>query len=327
MRKLLLSAICLSTVVALSAQEKEKSGFKVTGKPIVTVFANYSAGIGKVNDVSGFNLERAYLGYDAKVAKNLSAKVVFDIGTSKVKDSDLERLAYIKNAQITWNVNNFTLDFGLIGLQQFNFQEKFWGYRYIAKSFQDQYKFGSSADMGMIGTYKFTKWLSADLSLTNGEGYKKLNIDNRNRYGIGATVEPLKGLALRAYYDTYSRSEGDGLKNQQTLAAFAGYKHDFFSVGAEYNMQLNTKFKDGKDQDGFSVYATGSIHKKFALFARYDSIASSDDWNAKNDGSNLIAGLQYTPIKYLKISPNFQSWKGKDAKANSYIFVSIEFKL
>lgn len=327
MRKLLLSTTCLLAAVTLSAQEKEKSDFKVTGKPIVTVFANYSAGLGKVNNVSGFNLERAYLGYDTKVAKNLSAKVVFDIGTSKVKDSDLERLAYIKNAQITWKIDNFTLDFGLIGLQQFNFQEKFWGYRYIAKSFQDQYKFGSSADMGMIGTYKFTKWLSADVSLTNGEGYKKLNIDNNNRYGIGATIEPLKGVAIRAYYDSYSHSDGEGLKNQQTLAAFAGYKHDYFSVGAEYNMQMNTKFKDGKDQNGFSIYATGNINKKFALFARYDSLTSSDDWNAKSDGNNIIAGLQYTPIKYLKISPNVQSWKGKDAKSNSYIFLNIEFKL
>lgn len=326
MKKLFLSAICLLSLGIASAQEKtEKSEFKVTGKPIVTVFANYQAGIGESNGVSGFNLERAYIGYDAKVSKSLSAKVVFDIGTSKVAGSDLERIAYIKNAQMTWKTNNFTLDFGLIGLQQFNYQEKFWGYRYIAKSFQDQYKFGSSADLGFIATYKFTKWLSADFSLTNGEGYKKLNVDNRNRYGIGATVEPIKGLSARLYYDIYSGA--DGLENQETAAAFVGYKHKAFSVGAEYNAQFNTKFKDGKDQTGYSVYATANLAKKFTVFGRYDSIGSSNDWNIKNDGDNIIAGVQYTPIKYLKLSPNVQSWGVKDGKSQTFVFLSLEFKL
>lgn len=313
MKKLLISAISLLTVLSASAQEKnEKSDFKVTGKPIVTVFANYSAGIGNENSKSGFNLERAYLGYDAKVAKNLSAKVVFDIGTSKVAGSDLERLAYVKNAQITWKLDNFTLDFGLIGLQQFNYQEKFWGYRYIYKSFQDEYKFGSSADMGITGTYKFAKWISADLSITNGEGYKKLNVDNRNRYGLGVTVEPLKGFSVRAYYDIYSHSKGAEMKDQETLALFAGYKHKFFSVGAEYNNQFNTKFKKDNDQEGYSIYATGNVCKKFAIFARYDYL----------DKASYIGGLQYEPIKYLRISPNYQSLNGKD-----FVYLSIEFKL
>ncbi|MEG0500109.1 MAG: hypothetical protein RR550_03190 [Rikenellaceae bacterium] len=317
MRKLLISAICLVSVATASAQEKnEKSNFKVTGKPVVTVFANYSAGVGSENKKSGFNLERAYLGYDAKVAKNLSAKVVFDIGTSKLSGSDLERLAYVKNAQITWKLENFTLDFGLVGLKEFDCQEKFWGYRYIFKSFQDENKFGSSADMGIVGTYKFTKWLSADLSITNGEGYKKLNIDNRNRYGVGVTAEPIKGLTVRGYFDNYSHSNGADLKDQQTLALFAGYKHDFFSVGAEYNKQYNQKFKKESNMEGYSAYATGKIAKKFSIFARYDYLDKT------GDKSTIIGGIQYEPIKYLRISPNYQSIQKKD-----YIFVSVEFKL
>lgn len=317
MRKLFISAICLLTVATATAQEKkEKSEFKLSGKPIVTVFANYNAGIGTQNKKSGFNLERAYLGYDAKVAKNLSAKVVFDIGTSKVAGSDLERLAYVKNAQITWKLNDFTLDFGLVGLNEFSFQEKFWGYRYIYKSFQDENKFGSSADMGIVGTYKFTKWLSTDLSITNGEGYKKLNIDNRNRYGLGVTATPVKGLSLRAYFDNYSHSEGVDKKDQQTMALFAGYQYECFSVGAEYNKQFNQKFVKDANVDGYSIYASGNIAKNFTLFARYDYIDKS------GDKSTIIGGIQYEPLKYLRISPNYQSIQKKD-----FIFVSVEFKL
>lgn len=325
MKKLLISALGLFTVLAAAAQEKKE--FKITGKPVVTIFANYNAGIGASNGKSGFELERAYIGYDAKVTSNLSAKVVLDLGTSKLAGSDLERIAYVKNAQITWKVNKFSLDFGLIGLQQFSFQEKAWGYRYLAKSFQDQYKFGSSADMGITAKYDFTKWLSADATITNGEGYKKLNVDNRNRYAIGATVTPLKGLSLRAYYDVYTRTHGAKLKDQQTIAAFVGYKHDYFNVGAEYNTQMNTKFKEDKNQSGFSVYATGNLSKKLSLFARYDDLSSTDDWNIKGDGNNIIAGIQYAPIKFLKISPNVQAWNAKEGKSSTYVFLSLEFKL
>ena len=61
--------------------------------------------------------------------------------------------------------------------------------------------FGSSADMGVIGRYRFADWLAADISLINGEGYKKLNSDNKYRYGIGVTLTPAKGLTVRGYFD------------------------------------------------------------------------------------------------------------------------------
>ena len=249
-----LAAICLSS---FGQKQEEKKKFQIKGQPIVTVFANYHAGIGNANKESGFALDRAYLGYQFSLTEKLSGKVVFDMGSTKVSGSDLERVAYIKNAMLSWKTGNFTLDFGLIGLEQFNVQEKFWGYRYIMKSFQDEYKFGSSADMGILGKYKFTKWLSADITISNGEGYKKLNGDNKYRYAVGATILPVKNLTLRAYYDLASKNiEGDETKDQQNLAFFAGYKHELFSIGAEYNQMYNTKFKEDNDQSGFSVYST-----------------------------------------------------------------------
>ena len=223
-----LAAICLSS---FGQKQEEKKKFQIKGQPIVTVFANYHAGIGNANKESGFALDRAYLGYQFSLTEKLSGKVVFDMGSTKVSGSDLERVAYIKNAMLSWKTGNFTLDFGLIGLEQFNVQEKFWGYRYIMKSFQDEYKFGSSADMGILGKYKFTKWLSADITISNGEGYKKLNGDNKYRYAVGATILPVKNLTIRTYYDLASKNiEGDETKDQQNLAFFAGYKHELFSI-------------------------------------------------------------------------------------------------
>ena len=326
MKKILMSVVLIIACMSSFGQE-EKKKFQITGKPIVTVFANYPAGLGDANKESGFALDRAYLGYQFSLTEKLSGKVVFDMGSTKVDGADLERVAYIKNAMLSWKTGDFTLDFGLIGLEQFNVQEKFWGYRYIMKSFQDEYKFGSSADMGILGRYKFTKWLSADITISNGEGYKKLNGDNKYRYAIGATLFPVKGLTIRAYYDLASKSsDADGLKDQQNLAFFAGYKHKLFSLGGEYNQMFNTKSKEDKDQNGFSVYSTVKLAEKFDAFGRYDNLASKDDWSSA-DGQRVLIGIQYSPIKQLKIAPNFSTWNPRDGKSSSFAYLNIEFKL
>lgn len=326
MKKILMSVILIIACLSSFGQE-EKKKFQITGKPIVTVFANYHAGLGSANKESGFALDRAYLGYQFSLTEKLSGKVVFDMGTTKVDGADLERVAYIKNAMLSWKTGDFTLDFGLIGLEQFNVQEKFWGYRYIMKSFQDEYKFGSSADMGILGKYKFTKWLSADITISNGEGYKKLNGDNKYRYAVGATLFPVKGLTVRAYYDLASKNgDADGLKDQQNLAFFAGYKHKLFSLGGEYNQMFNTKSKEDKDQNGYSIYSTVKLAEKFDAFGRYDNLASKDDWSSA-DGQRVLIGIQYSPIKQLKIAPNYSTWNPRDGKSSSFAYLNIEFKL
>ena len=95
---MVLAAICLSS---FGQKQEEKKKFQIKGQPIVTVFANYHAGIGNANKESGFALDRAYLGYQFSLTEKLSGKVVFDMGSTKVSGSDLERVAYIKNAMLS----------------------------------------------------------------------------------------------------------------------------------------------------------------------------------------------------------------------------------
>ncbi len=328
MNKKLLLCVLLATVslvVSAQEQEGEKKSFKLTGKPIVTIFGNYSTGLGSANDVSGFALERCYLGYQFSVLDNLGGKVIFDIGSTKVSGSDLERVAYVKNAMLTWTPGKFTFNFGLIGLEQFDVQEKFWGYRYIWKSFQDEYKFNSSADLGIVAKYQFTEWLGADVTLINGEGYKKLNKDNRYRYGFGITLKPLKPLTLRAYYDRYD-GKGDNLKAQQTMALFAGYKQKWFSIGLEFDKLWNAEFVNQHNQTGYSVYATVYASKKISVFGRYDDLSSKEHY-FKGDQRRAVVGVQYEPFRYLRISPNFQTVNPSVGKSMSYLFVNAEFKL
>ena len=303
--------------MGITAQAQDAKTEEPKGKAIVQVFGNFHTGFGAENDDRGFELERSYLGYEYKLNKGLSVKGVMDIGKSN-DVSDYQRIAYIKNAMVSWKSGNLTLNGGLISTTQFNFQEKFWGYRYIMKSFQDQYKFGNSADLGISATYKFADWLSADAIIVNGEGYKKVQKNDGLNYGLGTTLTPAKGLQVRLYGGINESSE-QGKENIVNMAAFVGYKCDKFSIGAEYNKMWNASYKDGQDQYGYSVFASAKLDKKTEVYARLDDLCSNDDWNKAKDEQAAILGAQFKLGKYVKIAPNFRmSMPKADGADNGY---------
>ena len=316
MKKTMIMAGLLACM-GITAQAQDTKSEEPKGKAIVQVFGNFHTGFGAENNDRGFELDRSYLGYEYKLGNGLSVKGVMDIGKSS-DVSDYQRIAYIKNAMVSWKTGNLSLNGGLISTTQFNFQEKFWGYRYIMKSFQDQYKFGNSADLGISATYQFANWISADAIIVNGEGYKKLQKNDGLNYGLGVTLTPVKGLQIRLYGGLNESGE-DSKKDVANLAAFVGYKHEKFTSGAEYNQMWNASFKDDAGQNGYSIFASAKLSQVTNLYARFDNLYSQNDWNISKDESAAILGAQFKVGKYVKIAPNFRmSMPKADGANNSY---------
>ena len=307
--------------IGLTAQAQEVKQEEPKGKAIVQVFGNLNAGFSSGDVNVGFDLERSYIGYEYKLAQGFSVKGVMDIGKSN-DVSDYQRIAYIKNAMLSWKTGNLTLNAGLISTTQFNFQEKFWGYRYIMKSFQDMYKFGNSADLGISASYKFADWLSADAIIVNGEGYKKIQKGNGFNYGLGATLTAVKGFQIRLY-GGFNDSGESGKAGVVNMAGFIGYKHENFTLGAEYNHMLNASGKEGNDQFGYSVFGSVNLPKNVSLYARFDDLYSKDNWNIAKDEQAAIIGAQFKLGKYVKLAPNFRmnlpKAEGAENKYSAYV--------
>ena len=313
--KVFLAALLCCIGISVKAQDTWSEEPK--GKAIVQVFANFHGGFGSAKKDLGFELDRSYLGYEYKFKDGLSVKAVMDIGKSN-DISDYQRIAYIKNAMLSWKKGNWTLNGGLISTTQFNFQEKFWGYRYVMKSFQDLNKFGNSADLGISVAYKFTDWISADAIIVNGEGYKKLQLNKGLNYGLGLTLTPIKGFNIRLYGGFNDNTE-QGKKDIVNMAAFIGYQSDKFRIGAEYNHMLNGSYKRGKDQFGYSVFGSVKVAKFADIYARFDDLYSKDNWNISKDERTAIVGAQFKVYKYVKIAPNFRmSIPKEDGVTNKY---------
>lgn len=321
MKKILwLVALSLCVGVATAQQADAPKG-----KAIINVFGNFHTGFGAENDVRGFAMDRCYFGYQYDMGGGLSFKAVMDVGRSSDVE-DLHRIAYIKNAQVSWKRDRMTLHGGLISTTSFKVQEDFWGYRYMKMVLQDYYKFASSADLGLSVAYKFADWVSGDAIVTNGSGYKKLQVNEGLLYGMGFTFKPVEGLTLRLF-GSLNEGEEQGDENISVYALFAGYKHEKFSLGAEWNMMQNAKNVSDADLSGVSFYTTVKLGGRVDAFARYDNIWSKDDWNIAQDESTYMAGVEIRPCKYVKIAPNlrYHDLKSPELKDKTYLYVSCFF--
>lgn len=291
------------------------------GKPIIRVFTNFHTGFGTANDRRGFELDRSYLGYEYHLGHGLTVKGVMDIGKSS-DVGDYQRIAYIKNAMLTWKHEKLTLHGGLISTTLFNHQEKFWGYRYIMKSFQDYYSFGSSADLGLSVAYRLTDWLSADAIVVNGEGYKKVQVKDGLQYGLGVTLKPVGGLTLRLY-GSLNEASSDNTKDSYNLATFIGYKNKNFSLACEYNRVEHAKFLPGHTLDGVSAYGSVKLSNTITIFGRYDQVIAHENAITDIEEIKLISGLEFKIGKYIKLAPNIRYFDPKDGNKKNYCMAYI----
>ena len=326
---LVLFAVLLGTVKA-----QETTNFQPQGEPILRIFSNFHSGITSADNNSVFEIERAYLGYGYKMSPNFSASILLDIGSPEDESvyAMVKRYAYFKNAYVKYSKDNWDVSFGIIGMNHFKVQEKFWGYRYVKKSFADEYKFGKSADLGILANWKVNKQLSVDAAIVNGEGYSQLQSDSKFEYTAGATLQFPKTLTWRCFVN-YGPSETNP---KMVYAAFLGYKlGEKLTLAVEYNFLQNYKYTEGKNQFGYSFYSTYNVKKNWKFFGRYDILKSnvldgtSTPWNLAKDGTAIVAGFERKLNDYLKVSLNYKDWypTAANLENTSYIYLNMEFKL
>ncbi len=331
MKKTLLLA--LMSVCLLQGYSQDET-FTPSGAPLAVIFANFHQGItDAASGESAFELVRGYLGYEYNLSPNFYAKINLDIGSPEdlSEYAKARRYAYFKNAYLRYTQDELSVEFGLIGLKEYKLMESIWERRYLMKTLADEYSIGASADLGINFNYAISDKWDADFTIMNGEGYNNIQTDGKFKYAVGTTIKLPKNLTSRIYYDF---TKDDVL--QSTWHVFTSY--DFngkANIAGEALYRTNEKWKDGQDRYGFSIYTKYNITDKYQLFARYDKMASNklegeeSPWNLAKDGSALVAGIQYRPIKKIKMALNYHDWVpyAANASTKAFIYLDLEVKL
>lgn len=298
---------------------------KVSGK----IYSNFKYGINPELSSSAFELERAYFGFERQLNKHFTANIKLDVGSPDdiSEYSKLRRYAYFKNAGLTYTNGRITAWGGLFDMMQFKLQENFWGYRYLYKSFMDEYRIGPSADLGVGFRIRINDEMETDLVVSNGEGYSSPQRDDNFKIGWGYTIRPLEHLTFRTYYAIFTE-----MIPQMTLSGFAGYDAGHFRLAGEYNYQRNYQFNRNRNRYGYSIFSTYVFSPSWEIFIRYDQLYSNiiDEntipWNLPNDGSALIGGIQFSPISNIHLTLDYQDWVqyAVNGRKDQRIYVHME---
>lgn len=340
---LFISMILPVTLFAQEESNETKEEFKPNGRAFGKVFFNYNYDFTEgATQRNTFMLQRAYLGYKFNFSKNISAKITID--GARLSNASAFTV-FLKHAQLDWRVADpVKLSIGVIGLKQFDTQEKFWGFRYIFKDFQDEFALGTSADLGINAEIKIFESLTANVFILNGEGYTRIQ-DNMGRMKAGGNLiyKPVKGLVLKGYYDIYggkiqiNDSVSRDTTSVQTIAFFAGYGTKKFRVGAEVDLQLDGKkyYQQAANHDilGLNVFGIYVINKHFEVFANWlkfktNKVGDAEKtWNNDQDGNILLGGIQYSPVKGVKMAANYRAFifDDPDITTASFFFLNFEF--
>lgn len=306
MKKLL----SLLFVLSVSWQALFNQTVTPQGRPIAEIFTDFHYIFNDTAIRTGFDLNRAHLGYNFKPEGDISGTIIVTVGNplDLAEGSKPRRYAYFREASILYSKNKLNLFFGIVNTRIFDFQQKFWGKRYLGPEFQSLYGYGSVADLGVVMDYKINDIVKVDLSLLNGEGYTNIQVDNSLKSTVGITISLPGRIYFRQYADFMK------LENiwQVTFITFAGIKREIVSFGAEASFKSNIDLTKGHNVWGIS--ATGSLFpdRKYELFTRVDYSASVHltgeelQWDYKLDGVYLISGVQRNFTDNIKLALNYR---------------------
>lgn len=282
-----------------------------SGRPIASIFADYRHQVNGEESIRAFEITRVFLGYSYIIDSHLSAQIILDISDPfYFENISPKRYANIRNAFLSYKLDKLTITAGIADGKGQVASRDFWGKRYVAKPFLVNYGYIFPADIGIVADFQLSNSIGIDAQIFNGEGYARIQSDNRFLYGAGITMKPVEGVVLRLFCDHYKGEEA----TKNTFASFAGIRNQKLSVGIEFNYKTDFDWVDSHDVYGASITGSLNITERFELFGRYDRALSVipdgefKPWNAENDGSLAVAGIQYKQSKHLKFAFNYQGW-------------------
>ena len=281
-----------------------------TGKHITEIFTDFHINFNDTARRTGFDLNRAYLGYQFRPEGNFYGTIIVNVGTPEdlAEGSKPRRYVYCREASLAWSDDRLTITMGITGTRIFEYQQRFWGKRYIANTYQSINGYGFVADLGLVIDYKISDVFKTDLSIMNGEGYTNIQLDNNVRVSAGLTITPSDKIAIRLYGDI-QRQQGLW---QPVFVGFAGFNNDLFNIGGEVSYKSNIDLSQGHHAWGLSATGGINITKHAQIFARYDystSVVMPGDilkWNYQKDNSFAIAGIQFTLSPNVKLALDYQ---------------------
>jgi hypothetical protein len=241
-------AMLLGGTAAAEEPKPEPPPVKVSG----VIFAHYGLDLTEGADLANaFDLDRTYLKIDAKPTDVLGIRLTLDsnresaqtvtdsTGAEFVVPEDPRFRVFVKHAWLEWKAtSDISVKGGMIETVFVPFVEGYTGLRWTAKTFLDDNKLESSADLGVSVFGKHAKGLvSWAAGVYNGEFFSAPETGSGKSVQARFTVDPLAGegkkvgLPISGFVD--ENLHEDPVDPALTWAGDVGFKHPNFLFSAE----------------------------------------------------------------------------------------------
>jgi hypothetical protein len=304
-----------------------------TGRPIMQIISDFHLDLNDTSKTTGFALSRAYIGYDYQADRNISCKIILNIGSPEdIPDAATpRRYSFFREASVNYVKDRLHISVGMPTTRHFDILQKFWGKRFICNEFEIRNKYGYIADLGVVMDYIFSDKVSVDFAVTNGEGYSELQLDHSLKTAGGITWRPDNHYVLR-FYNDINRDNG---VNQYTASAFAGIDNSMVNFGASFHYKSNWDRIIGHDRWGISSTGSLKLRNNFEIAGRYDYSGSvklssvSRPWNYLNDAHLIVFGLEKNLSENCKLALDIQDNipYQSELPASCFIYINALFKL
>jgi hypothetical protein len=264
----------------------------------------------------GFSFTRAHVGYRHVFDDDWKGVVILDMGLPTV-GSAAEGLPLVEGSSHTmtlkfayaeWSPDEaFTLQFGSILQNHYITQERFWGLRFVEKTFQDAYYGIPSADLGAIASLRLHSGLSVDVAVTNGEGFRtRQDAHGGMKFASGVSWTDGKSIHSRVYASGETR---DGSEMASALSLFLGWKPtDGFRAGLDVNHLSDQRYVG--NISGASLFVAFLLRDAMEAFVRWDAVSQTGTTEDESppEGNAGVLGCAWTPRDGIRLALHGRMW-------------------
>jgi hypothetical protein len=297
---------------------------------------------------TGFDIKRFYVGVDHKFNDMFSANVTMD---ARYQSTTNDVQFYIKKAYLQAKINDMlTIRAGATDMPWIPFVEEVYGYRFVDKTMtENRFTFANSADWGIHTFGKFGEFVSYQVSVVDGAGYRNPSrtsgVDVEGRLSAKVPTEFGEVTAAVGGYTGKLGKEVQGVtpntfRTADRFTALLALTSPKYRLGVEYftasnfnsvtttNAALTTGHLSGDKAEGVSIFGSYNFTPEWSVFGKTESVQPNTEVLApyakkKDDYFNI--GINWEPVKIVDLALVYKRAETKGNNAPSLAPVSASY--
>lgn len=258
-----------------------------------------------------YDFTRTLLIYQQHLTKGFNFCIAADTYV-KNNNEPYNRTPYLKRAYLQYHNRGLSVSAGLIVLEQFKFQRKIWQLRYVDKTFQNKFNYGSNRGIGILVKHKLNSCFSYDVAITSGY-YTPIDYSSEKYQLMTGQTFNTSFCAFRLFNSISTKPDYEHI-----ISLFITKEITKGNIGIEIAREISNNKQEDDNRYGLSFFGNYTFKNNVMCYARYDMNKESIDMQTENV---IWAGMQCLLKKHINASIYYKNEDLENDFYNLAIFI------